>query len=98
MPLVSFSQWQIAGCWKLGCWGWGTGVLGTPPGLGSCFHGPGSNSDMVKLTNKLTLVQSIVALVALLMLQRYFSVALRLPRPARGSLASSLPAVAVQPS
>lgn len=79
MPLLSaFPTGKCAGCWKLGCWGWGTGVLGTPQGFGSCFHGPGSNSDVVKLTNKLTLVQSIVALGDLLMLQQYFSITLAL--------------------
>lgn len=53
---ISFSWWQPcragnrrAGDREPGCWG-------PLKGFGSRFHEPGSNSDMVKLTNKLTLV------------------------------------------
>ena len=101
---ISFSQWQPchATCWEPGCRGPGTGVPGTGnwgsgcwdplKGFGSWFHEPGSNSDTAKLTNKLALVKSVVVLGDLLMLQQYFSVTLRLPQPARGSPARSLPA------
>jgi len=59
---IGFSRQQPchAGCWELGCRG--PGCWAPLKGFASWFHGPGSSSDSVKLTNKLALVQSIVAL------------------------------------